>query len=249
MHATLKPRGVLFSSNPRGHNEEGWTGGRYGAYHDLETWRRFMLAADFLELDPLLPPCRPAARTATLARERVAEVVEVIESLLLAVTRVTTMFGPQPLTNATGFFFERDGRLYLVTSRHVVLDEASNHHPDRLEIELHVDPGNVAMTRQFSIPLYRDGKSIWREGRDSAGPIDVVALELERAGAAGDAALPRVHARPPGEAAPPDRSGHLGAHRRISRSAFTTPCTACRSRGRRSSPRRSASGSRGTATS
>ena len=50
LHATLKPHGVLFSSNPHGHNEEGWTGGRYGAYHDLETWRRFMLAAGFLEL-------------------------------------------------------------------------------------------------------------------------------------------------------------------------------------------------------
>jgi len=50
LHATLKPRGVLFSSNPHGHNEEGWAGERYVAYHDLETWRRFMLAAGFLEL-------------------------------------------------------------------------------------------------------------------------------------------------------------------------------------------------------
>ncbi|MET1084707.1 MAG: hypothetical protein ABWY12_16925 [Burkholderiales bacterium] len=95
-------------------------------------------------------------------------------------TRVTTMVGQQHLTNATGFFFERDGRLFLVTSRHVVLDEASDHRPDRLEIELHVAPENVAMTRQFSIPLYRDRKSIWREARDAAGAIDVVALELER---------------------------------------------------------------------
>jgi SAM-dependent methyltransferase len=50
LHATLKPRGVLFSSNPHGHNEEGWSGGRYGVYHDLETWRRFMRAAGFVEL-------------------------------------------------------------------------------------------------------------------------------------------------------------------------------------------------------
>jgi SAM-dependent methyltransferase len=50
LHATLKPRGVLFSSNPRGENEEGWQGKRYGAYHDLEAWRRFMLAAGFTEL-------------------------------------------------------------------------------------------------------------------------------------------------------------------------------------------------------
>jgi len=50
LHAALKPRGVLFSSNPHGRNEEGWNNGRYGAYHDLETWRRFMLVAGFAEL-------------------------------------------------------------------------------------------------------------------------------------------------------------------------------------------------------
>src|SRR5271165_3326989 len=50
LHACLKPGGVLFSSNPRGHNEEGWDGGRYGVYHDLETWRRYASAAGFAEL-------------------------------------------------------------------------------------------------------------------------------------------------------------------------------------------------------
>ena len=50
LHATLKPGGVLFSSNPRGHNEEGWNRGRYGAYYDLETWRHYMSAAGFIEL-------------------------------------------------------------------------------------------------------------------------------------------------------------------------------------------------------
>ena len=50
LRATLKPQGVLFSSNPRGQNEEGWNRGRYGAYHDLEAWRGFMLGAGFIEL-------------------------------------------------------------------------------------------------------------------------------------------------------------------------------------------------------
>jgi SAM-dependent methyltransferase len=50
LHATLKPRGVLFSSNPHGHNEEGWNRGRFGAYHDLETWRRYLSAAGFAGL-------------------------------------------------------------------------------------------------------------------------------------------------------------------------------------------------------
>jgi len=104
----------------------------------------------------------------------------VIESLPLAVTHVSTMLGEKPLTNATGFFFEREERLFVATSRHVVLDGPSNHHPDRIEIELHVNPVNLGETVQFSIPLYRDGKSVWREGLDSAGAIDVVALQLER---------------------------------------------------------------------
>jgi SAM-dependent methyltransferase len=50
LHATLKPGGVLFASNPRGNNEEGWNRGRYGAYHDLETWRRYVTDAGFVEL-------------------------------------------------------------------------------------------------------------------------------------------------------------------------------------------------------
>jgi SAM-dependent methyltransferase len=50
LRACLKPGGVLFSSNPHGHNEEGWNHGRYGAYHDLETWRRFVSSAGFVEL-------------------------------------------------------------------------------------------------------------------------------------------------------------------------------------------------------
>ncbi len=50
LRATLKPRGVLLSSNPHGQNQEGWNKGRYGAYHDLEAWRGFMLGAGFVEL-------------------------------------------------------------------------------------------------------------------------------------------------------------------------------------------------------
>ena len=56
LHATLKPGGVLFSSNPRGNNEEGWNKGRYGAYHALESWRRFMLDAGFTELTHYFRP-------------------------------------------------------------------------------------------------------------------------------------------------------------------------------------------------
>jgi SAM-dependent methyltransferase len=56
LHGTLKPGGVLFSSNPCGDNQEGWHGARYGAYHDLPSWRRMLTAAGFLELDHYYRP-------------------------------------------------------------------------------------------------------------------------------------------------------------------------------------------------
>lgn len=58
--ASLRPRGVLFSSNPRGRDEEGWHGDRWATTHDLEGWRRFVTAAGFEELDHYYrPPGRP----------------------------------------------------------------------------------------------------------------------------------------------------------------------------------------------
>ncbi len=50
LHAALKPRGVLFSSNPHGNDKEEWNRGRYGAYHRIETWRRYVATAGFVEL-------------------------------------------------------------------------------------------------------------------------------------------------------------------------------------------------------
>jgi SAM-dependent methyltransferase len=56
LHAALKPAGVLFSSNPHGANEEGWNGERYGAYHDLAAWRRYLSNAGFTELEHYYRP-------------------------------------------------------------------------------------------------------------------------------------------------------------------------------------------------
>ena len=56
LHACLKPGGVLFSSNPRGENQEGWNGDRYGAYYDLANWRVLLNAAGFSELQHYYRP-------------------------------------------------------------------------------------------------------------------------------------------------------------------------------------------------
>ena len=53
---SLKPGGVLFASNPRGENQEGWFNGRYAVYHDLPAWRDWMEAAGFVELEHYYRP-------------------------------------------------------------------------------------------------------------------------------------------------------------------------------------------------
>lgn len=68
LFATLKPGGVLFSSNPRGDNQEGWHGPRYGSYYDYPTWERFVVAAGFIPLHHYYrPPGLPREQQPWLA--------------------------------------------------------------------------------------------------------------------------------------------------------------------------------------
>lgn len=68
LQATLKPGGVLFSSNPRGDNQEGWNGDRYATYYDLSTWRTLLTDAGFSELQHYYrPPGLPREQQPWLA--------------------------------------------------------------------------------------------------------------------------------------------------------------------------------------
>lgn len=103
-----------------------------------------------------------------------------IESLLLSTTRVSTFDNDHLLTNATGFFFRNGPRLFLVTSLHVVIDEANEHHPNRLEFEIHTDQENLAESTGISMLLFENGKSVWRNAKDTAGSVDVAVIEIDQ---------------------------------------------------------------------
>ncbi len=103
-----------------------------------------------------------------------------IDPLLLSVTKVSTLKDQQRLTNASGFFYSCGEQLFLVTSLHVLRDDANGHYPDSILIELHTNSTNLAQSTDFLIPLYRDGKSTWRQAKDGAGSIDVAAVEIDR---------------------------------------------------------------------
>jgi SAM-dependent methyltransferase len=50
LRRALVPRGVLFTSNPRGDDTDGFSGSRYGVYHSLETWRALVAPVGFEEV-------------------------------------------------------------------------------------------------------------------------------------------------------------------------------------------------------
>lgn len=102
------------------------------------------------------------------------------DEALFGVTRVLTFAGARGLTSASGFFFERESRLFLVTSRHVLFDAPTGHAPDRIEITLHTDAQNLTELATLSILLHRDGLKAWSQARDSAGEVDVAVLEIDR---------------------------------------------------------------------
>ena len=101
-----------------------------------------------------------------------------VEPVLLTVCCIKTLCDGKMLTNASGFYFKRDSKLFLITSRHVLYDEATGHFPDQIEIDVHVDASNVAQIETVSLPLYRDGASNWKEAIDSAGRFGLPLIQL-----------------------------------------------------------------------
>jgi len=74
-------------------------------------------------------------------------------NLLLTTARVQIFSDDQPLTNATGFFFERGERLFRITCRQSFLDYLHEHYPDRVEIELYIGEEHLSLSSCYSISL------------------------------------------------------------------------------------------------
>lgn len=144
-----------------GESQQVWTGRR-------DAWQLGHSARQ----SPLGMPVFPATDTAANDRAQ--------DEVLFSVTRVLTFAGAKGLTSASGFFFERDARLFLITSRHVLFDAPTGHAPERIEIELHTDARDLTQLTTLSILLHRDGVPEWRQARDGGGEVDVAALEIDR---------------------------------------------------------------------
>ncbi|MFT3802422.1 MAG: serine protease [Burkholderiaceae bacterium] len=171
-----------------------------------EAARTIMLHTDISEL-VLTTFERDVARNravllGSVVRDDPGARIDTIDPLLLTTTRIDTFAGSRPLTSASGFFFRRDHRLFVVSSRHVFADARSSHHPNRIEIALHTDPQDPTRFAIVSLPLYRDGVGLWHESSGDGSAVDVAAIEIPAARLPAETALQafdQTHLEPRGE--------------------------------------------------
>ncbi len=81
---------------------------------------------------------------------------------------------------ATGFFFKHNERKYLVTNRHVVIDEAEGFRPLFLKLKLHNSKIDFSSNNTICVHLYTKDQANWYEHPDySKNQADVVIIPLD----------------------------------------------------------------------
>lgn len=100
----------------------------------------------------------------------------------LSVTQIVSLSqgnSPMPcqLSTATGFFYENGDDKYLITNRHVVIDELNGYFPNVLRIIVHNDINNIREIKNIFIKLYEAEMPLWLEHQNNR-EVDVVALRI-----------------------------------------------------------------------
>jgi len=105
-----------------------------------------------------------------------------ISDLVAVVTQIRCLRAGATVGVGSGFFYEHEGAPYLVTNRHVLIDEKKNHRPDALALRLHTDSNDIRKNADLNLPLYAaSGSPFWREHPRHGPAVDVVALPLDGA--------------------------------------------------------------------
>ena len=91
-----------------------------------------------------------------------------INDIYLTATNITT-FGKDgkdvPLRYASGFFYPRlkTRELFLITNKHVVIEPKEDYYPQSIKLRLHTNATNIRDNIDYDIPLYDNGRRLWRE--------------------------------------------------------------------------------------
>ena len=103
-----------------------------------------------------------------------------VQEIFLVTTIILELTQGVEVGNATGFFYQKDDTVYLVTARHVVCDRK----PDSLLLKLHTDAKDASKSMGFLVDLYREGRPLWhghpKYRPDRPTGLDVVVVELNQ---------------------------------------------------------------------
>lgn len=109
-------------------------------------------------------------------KEEAVKVIAV-DPLLKVTVPILCKEGRKIIGTGTGFFFEQNGDLFLLTNRHIFIDEEKNFYPDKITIKLNKSGGELK-TEELTLDLYKPGSDnyLWK---DLSKDIDLAALKLE----------------------------------------------------------------------
>jgi len=106
-----------------------------------------------------------------------------ISDINFTTTRIVIMKAEENLGSATGFFCQKDEtNQFLVTNRHVVIDEGEDHFPDHLKLSLHANKIDLDNNEEILISLYDSSNcQLWKEHpKYDELKCDVIAIPLHR---------------------------------------------------------------------
>lgn len=107
----------------------------------------------------------------------------IVESYNMGVTPIRTWlvgekFRPSMLRFATGFFYRYKENPYLITNRHIAVDEKRSLYPNVFKILIHNDINALRSVREVDIPLYDENMNpLWYE-YPHLKEVDIVAINI-----------------------------------------------------------------------
>jgi hypothetical protein len=87
------------------------------------------------------------------------------QGIVPSVSLITLVKAGVPDGTATGFFYRRENKLFLVTNNHVCRDESDPSKPfvpDLLRLRLHTSPSDLTQNGDYDLPLYAGTARLWR---------------------------------------------------------------------------------------
>ena len=102
-----------------------------------------------------------------------------LNEIVATVSLIIQLKAGAQLGTATGFFYTKNDKLFLVTNQHVVRDDKTNTVPDTLRLVLHVDENDVRKKANLDLQLYQGNQRRWKN-HPKISDADVAVMEIDK---------------------------------------------------------------------